>query len=100
MNVGNVPQEGASAPRDGQGAGVYAQVMHVIQQRNVRVETMLEKLDEVHRSTADTDLRIFLSDVRSVLSSKLLEKMRVTLPLDRAPYQALAAYCQRQVKQG
>ena len=76
---------------------VYAEVIEAMKVRNARVESIVAKLDEVHRSTGDNDLRIFLSEVRGVLSSKVLEKMRVTLPLDRAPYQALAAYCQRQV---
>jgi hypothetical protein len=66
-----------------------------MKERNARVESILAKLNEVHRSTTDNDLRIFLAEVRNVLSSKLLEKMRVTLPLDRPPYQSLTAYCQR-----
>jgi hypothetical protein len=75
---------------------VYAEVIEVMKQRNAKVESIVARLDKVQCSTTDNDLRIFLSEVRGVLSSKLLENMRVTLPLDRAPYRALAAYCQRQ----
>jgi hypothetical protein len=75
---------------------VYADVIEVMKVRNAKVESILAKLDEVHRNTTDSDLRVYLADVRSVLSSKILAKMRVTLPLDRPPYKPLAAYCQRQ----
>jgi hypothetical protein len=69
--------------------------MEVMNERNARVERILARLDEVHRTTTDSDLRIYLAEVRSVLGSKVLENMRVTLPLDRPPYKPLAAYCQR-----
>jgi hypothetical protein len=75
---------------------VYVEVIEVMKERNAKVERILARLDEVHRSTTDSDLRVHLAEVRSVLSSKILEKRRVTLPLDRAPYKPLAAYCQRQ----
>ena len=75
---------------------IYAQVIEVMNERNARVERILAKLDEVHRTTTDNDLRIYLAEVRNVLGSKVLANMRVTLPLDRPPYQPLAAYCQRQ----
>jgi hypothetical protein len=78
---------------------VYAEVIEAMNERNARVERILATLDEVHRSTTDNDLRILLTEVRGVLSSKLLENMRVTLPLDRPPYKSLAAYCRRQVSQ-
>jgi hypothetical protein len=83
----------------GRRVSVYAEVIEVMKRRNAKVESIVASLDKVHRSTTDNNLRIFLSEVRGVLSSKLLENMRVTLPLDRAPYQALAAYCQRQAVQ-
>ena len=77
---------------------VYAEVIDAMKARDATIENILVKLDAVYRRTTDSDLRTFLFEVRAVLNSKLLERsMPVTLPLDRPPYQALAAYCQRRM---
>jgi hypothetical protein len=74
----------------------YGDVVDTITARNATVETLLAKLNDVYRTTSDNELRAFLFEVRCVLESKILDpKMRVVLPLDRSPYNALLAYCQR-----
>jgi hypothetical protein len=75
---------------------VYLEVIEAMRSRDATIESLLDKLDEVYRTTTDNELRAFLFEVRAILESKLLDpKLRAVLPLDRSPYNALIAYCRR-----
>jgi hypothetical protein len=58
-------------------------------------------LNRVANLSSDEQLRIYLAPVRGVLASTVLENMpegsRVDLPLERAPYSTLLAYCRRRM---
>jgi hypothetical protein len=74
----------------------YLEVIEVMKSRDSTVESLLAKLNEVYRTTTDNELRAFLFEVRAILESRVLDrKMRIVLPLDRSPYNALISYCQR-----
>lgn len=77
---------------------VYLEVIQTLKRRDATVKSILAELEEVLRTTTDRDLKIHLSEVRGILTSPVLKgTTRLTLPLDRPPYKALAAYCQSRI---